>query len=285
MGGLVDHIVMMDSANRDAELHPYPNEFRVYFVRPLEDVSRCEVISAIVPNVRYNVTQENNAFAWEEMVGSALSSRSSRIPTGHYSTGDMAVVLQSTMNGLSAAPSQYPTYKAVHPYVVDYSPQTRSFVFETNDDSITQFRLLFSGIEDSCHALLGFDAADTIWNVQSGSRLTSTVHVGLLVQETYVLLSIAEFDRTLQLTGPSRDSDISKEVEFFAKIPLETDSGTMVYFHAPNSLSTSVMSREFKPPLGSLSSILVRWKNQDGSPLNTLIDNSLVLRFWTRTIA
>lgn len=90
-GSISRHLVI-DSRDRDYNLYPFSNDYRVEIPQEWKDIVSMELTLAQIPNTFYNINSKNNVFYISETSNSILSVN---IPEGQYDNN----LLIDTLNG------------------------------------------------------------------------------------------------------------------------------------------------------------------------------------------
>jgi len=78
----MDYVVYVDSNNRDSNLFPNSNSYTLYLSTPLRNISKVEVLSAMLPNVyssQYLTLDIQELRSTQTLVASALSTKANTI--------------------------------------------------------------------------------------------------------------------------------------------------------------------------------------------------------------
>lgn len=265
------YIVYADSTQRDTTLYPSGNTYTLHLTHPIKNVTRVELVSAVVPNTMYNLTGTSNILT--------IGTSNVFLNPGFYST-------TSLVNEFNASAQVAGTSMA-------YLSGEGRFIFYGSLTSLT------------CHTaeiakVLGLPLGTTnALNIASnpayathtvfGSsaryvKSTNIINLGL---NEHVWLDIAEFRtpstldaRQLITSSNVRTTQSNTAATSFALIPLDVSSGSFKSFKEHTDYRISV---EFPSRLDSLERLTIRWLDLNGTPLNFngLDINSFTLRIHT----
>jgi hypothetical protein len=181
-------IIDVDSSARDRDRFPDTDEYTVYFKNPLINVVRCDLLSAEVPNVAFNVDASNQKFAPEEVVGTnAPYVVAFEIQQGHYDITGLSNEIQRLLNIY--------THGIGSPYTVSSITSQNKVIFRAVAP-VTRFRLRFD-LDDNCSGLLGFGNDATPFNDTVASA--DPMYAKALLSPAYVDTS---GDHVVFLTSP-----------------------------------------------------------------------------------
>lgn len=225
-------LITVDSSFRDKAVFPNASDFRVYFPVPLTDVYKVELVSACLPNVSFNVTEDNHSFSWEEESSGNTNVLTAKVPTGHYTEYTLADELQRLMNAasLSSKDGNWPAYAILNPYSVTYDRVHNCFRFSLKYMVLDRFRLLFPG--GDLHELLGFDAGNTDWNLDN---MITSMRPTMVDISSYTFISSTELDDPLTLSFGSRNGSGPDTMRAFAWFPNSTSRGARIYHLWPSN--------------------------------------------------
>jgi hypothetical protein len=273
---MTEYIVYADSHQRDATLYPYGNAYTLHLTSPIHNVTRVELVSAIVPNTMYNLTTTSNVLVIDGTSNIWFN------PAFFSST-----TLVSVFNASKQVSSTVAT-------MVYLSSEGR-FMFYGSLNSID---CKTAEIAKLLGLPLGVTAASTIASnpeyashivYGSSTRYVKSAQVIDLGINEYVWLDVAEFRtpttldaRKLVTSSNLRTTQSNTAATSFALIPMDVTSGSFKSFKAHTDYSVSV---QFPSRLDSLERLTIRWLDLNGLPLvfNGLETNSFTLRVHTVT--
>lgn len=114
-------LLLIDSCDRDMQSSPSPNSYRFKLPKPYRNIVRFTLISAQLPQVMFNITNNNNKIDF--IVGESVYTTA--IDPGFYTGADLATEIQAKMNAEVAG------------WVVTYDASTRRLSFTNATDSWT----------------------------------------------------------------------------------------------------------------------------------------------------
>jgi hypothetical protein len=267
------YIVYADSTQRDTSLYPSGNAYTLHLTNPIKNVSRVELVSAVVPNTMYNLTGTSNILT--------IGTSNVFLNPGFYSTSTL--VKEFNMS------SQVPAATATLAYLC----QEGRFIFY---GSLTSVTCLTAEIAKVLGLPLGttnaLNIADnpayaTHTTFGSSARYVKSTSIIDLELNEHVWLDIAEFRtpttldaRRLISSSNVRTTQSNTAATSFALIPLDVSSGSFKSFKEHTDYRVSV---EFPSRLDSLERLTVQWLDRNGTPLNFngLDINSFTLRIHT----
>jgi hypothetical protein len=269
----MEYTLYADSLQRDTTLYPYGNTFTLHLTTPLKNVSRVELVSAVVPNTMYNIPISSNVFRINGTTNVWLNA-------GFYS---------------SCLPSQFNNSLQVSPGVatlVYLSAEGRFMFYGT----LTTIECLTPEISKILGLPLGVINTSLISSnpeykqhstYSTATRFVKSTNIINLGINEHVWLDIAEFRtprtldaRKLVTASNLRTTQSNTAATSFALIPLDVPSGSIKSFKEHTDYNISV---EFPSRLDSVERLTVRWLDMSGVPLNFngLDTNSFTLRVHT----
>lgn len=219
-----DHILVIDSRDRNYDDHPSPNSYRFSFDHPYDNIVSISLLSAEVPKSQYNVNSSNNKIYFQETNAQVSGGTflEATIPVGDYTLATLKTALESAMNGVGTAT-----------YTLDITTNAAQskVALSSTLGGVDLFNLLFNGgtenfgnktrsvyRDSSIGPVLGFNRTD---KTESGSY-TGDARVNLN-GDAYVLMKFTDF--------PYMDAGINSDgaQNAFAKIPLDTHTDNVKY--------------------------------------------------------
>ena len=246
-----DYYIVIDSRDRNNDLHPNPNNYQIDFDNVLRSVISIELVSAELPVVQYNINSNNNILHFDEG-GDELQAI---ISEGQYDTiADLTSALQDALNNTIGASTDY---------TVTYSTITRKITI-TKGSGI--FNMTFQGDSEtfvheqtrtkyptgSIGSIIGFSRT----NVTGSLSYTGNNQYNLS-GENYVLLYIKELENLESVSGNSVIHDT------FTKINLDANSSNNMKFY--KQLDEYISRVTFTPPMASIGQMIIKFYNYDGS--------------------
>ena len=269
----MEYTLYADSLQRDTSLYPYGNTYTLHLTNTLKNVTRVDLVSAIVPNTMYNITVGSNVLNISGTTNVWLNA-------GFYSS-----CLPSKFNSSLQVPAATATlvYLSAEGRFMFYGSLTSVECLTPEISKIlglplgvTNASLISSNPEYKQHSTYGA----AVRYVKSKSIINLSIN-------DYIWLDIAEFrtPRTLDarklITASNlRTTQSNTAATSFALVPLDVPSGSIKSFKEQTDYSISV---EFPSRLDSVERLTVRWLDMSGVPLNFngLDTNSFTLRVHT----
>lgn len=268
-------LVYADSTQRDVALYPAGNVFTLHLTNPLRNVTKVDLVSAVVPNTLYNLTDGSNVIAISGTSNVSLS-------PGFYSTSSLVSAFNSSLQVAGAIAKM--DYLSAEGRFIFYGSLT-SVLPRTNE--IAKILGLPGGVSAASSSIASNPvyANHTTYGT-SANYVKSAVIVDLNLNE-HIWLDIAEFRtpttldaRRLVSSSNVRTTLSNTAATSFAIIPLDVPSGSIKSF---KEYTDYTMSIEFPSRLDSLERLTIRWLDRSGVPLvfNGLDTNSFTLRVHT----
>lgn len=268
------YIVYADSTQRDTSLYPSGNTFTLHLTHPIKNVTRVDLVSAVVPNTMYNLSGTSNILT--------IGTSNVFLNPGFYSSSSLVSEFNASaqVSGTSMA----------------YLSGEGRFIFY---GSLTSLTCLTPEIAKILGLSLGttnaLNIADnpayaTHATFGSSARYVKSTSIIDLSLNEHVWLDIAEFRtpttldaRRLVSSSNVRTTQSNTAATSFALIPLDVSSGSFKSFKEHTDYRISV---EFPSRLDSLERLTIRWLDRNGTLLNFngLDINSFTLRVHTVTV-
>lgn len=268
-------IVFADSIQRDTTLYPSGNSYTLHLTNPLKNITKVDLVSAVVPNTMYNLTSTSNVLQ--------IGTSNIFFNPGFYSTSSLVSAFN---NSAQVSPGTA---------TMAYLCGEGRFVFYGNLTSVT---CLTSDIA----RILGLPLGTTTSLPMSSNQeyggmwplattyVASTSVVNMSINE-YVWLDIAEFRTPLTVDAKQLSLKAwgqvttagSTAATSFALIPMDVSSGVYKSFKENSDYRISV---EFPSRIDSLERLTVTWRDRYGNPLNFngLDTNSFGIRVHTAVV-
>ena len=247
-------IIFADSIQRDTSLYPSGNSYTLHLTNPLKNVTKVDLVSAVVPNTMYNLTSTSNVLQ--------IDSSNVFLNPGFYSTTSLV----SAFNASAQASA-----------TMAYLPGEGRFIFYGNLTSVTCLTSDISrilGLPVGTTASSPLSANQEFANMWPGATtyVKSTSVINLSVNE-YVWLDIAEFRTPLTLDARQLTQQAwgqvttsgSTAATSFALVPMDVISGSYKSFKENSDYRISV---EFPSRIDSIERLTVTWRDRYGNPLN-----------------
>lgn len=244
--------IFVSSENRDVSVWPSANTYVMDLVEPIRDVVEVSLISAVVPNTIYNITNGTNFIS---INGSNIS-----VAPGFYKQSQLVSALSNVPAGIT----------------VSFLAPEGKFMFQgANLTSVTVNT-------DEAAQMLGFGPTSPVTvNAVSdplypGTQTIKSIFVSDPLKQSYIFLNIDELNSTYVHDTRSSPYKASLMNYCFGVVPLDCEFGSFKIFKE----SDFKLPIRFKHPIPSLSRLTIRWVDKNGSPINFngLDDNSFVIR-------
>jgi len=265
-------IVFADSIQRDTTLYPSGNSYTLHLTNPLKNITKVDLVSAVVPNTMYNLTSISNVLQ--------IDTSNIFFNPGFYSTSSLVSVFNASGQVSSGTAT------------MAYLPGEGKFIFYGNLASVT---CLTADIAKLLGLPLGTTASMPISSNQefagtwplATTYVVSTSIVNMSINE-YIWLDIEEFRTPLTLDAKQLAQKAwgqvttsgSTAATSFALIPMDVSSGVYKSFKEESDYRISV---DFPSQIDSLERLTVTWRDRYGNPLNFngLDTNSFGIRVHT----
>jgi len=255
--------VLVDSRDRDADLYPNPNSYRIKLPSVLRNVTSARLVSAEIPAMFYVFSADRgNTQLRVSVAGGSPEEHTITIPDGNYTANTMALAIQTALNTTFTGTT----------FTVSLDQTTMRYTITNNDSIPIAIRCNegADGVSTGTYTwglgyYLGFEKT-----VLEGPAGTVTAPGILnLRPESYILLRIRDLDTVYQTGSDKRHS--------FAKIPFSVSSFGINFF---DKLLTDNIFNPTKERLEWLDIELVFY---DDSPVQFVGsgEHSFTLEFWT----
>jgi hypothetical protein len=264
-------IVYADSTQRDTALYPSGNTYTLHLTNPVKNVTRVDLVSAVVPNTMYNLTGTSNVLT--------IGTSNVWLNPGFYSTS----TLVSEFNASSQVTGTKLAYLCAEGRFIFYGALT-SVTCLTPE--IAKLLGLPIGTTDALAVDTNLAYANHTTYGAAANYVRSASIINMSVNE-HIWLDIAEFRtpttmdaRRLVTSSNVRTTLSTTAGTSFALVPMDVSSGSFKSFKEQTDYSMSI---EFPSRLDSLERLTVRWLDLNGNPLafNGLDTNSFTLRVHT----
>ena len=250
-------IIFADSTQRNTTLYPSGNSYTLHLTSPIKNITKVDLVSAVVPNTMYNLTSTSNVMQ--------VDTSNIFLNPGFYSTSSLV----SAFNTSAQVSSSLAT--------MAYMAGEGRFIFY---GSLTSITVLTSDMARMLGLPVGTTAAQALSTNREYASMfpgatnfvRSTSVVNLSINE-YIWLDIAEFrtsktagtgQLTRQAWGQVTTSGSTAE-RSFALIPLDVVSGSYKSFKENSDYRISV---EFPSRIDSIERLTVSWRDRYGNLLN-----------------
>src|SRR5579885_1226310 len=240
-------LLIVNSADRNTNYaYNTPTQFQIMFNKILENVRKVKLTNVILPNVIYNVTNNNNLFNF----AANNQAFSYYIPPGFYTITNLLTTLQNGLNNIGSA--QNPSFSFTLTF--SYTTQTITITCTTNC-------VIYFAVPGSCNSLLGFPYANqttnTTFNAPFAPSLINPVNLFLNIQELGINTKI-----------------LNNECTFY--IPLVNQNATLLYLNK-NDLGNQKI-KYFYPQ--NITTLTVTLTDENGNLINLLgLDWTFILEY------
>lgn len=271
----MEYVLYADSQLRDTTLYPYGNAYTLHLTNPIKNVTRVDLVSAVVPNTVYNLTGTSNVLR-------VSGTSNVWFNPGFYST----TTLVSNFNASGQVSGTTMVYLAAEGRFMFYGSLTSVECLTTEMATIlglplgvTPAQTIASNPEYKTHSTYG--SATNYVKSTSIVNLNTNENVWLDIKEFRTPLTLDA--RKLVTSGNLRTTQSNTAATSFGVIPLDVASGAFKSFREKTDYTISV---EFPSRLDSLERLTVQWLDRSGTPLvfNGLDTNSFTLRVHTVTV-
>ena len=248
-------IMYADSSKRDTSLYPYGNAYTLHLTNQIKNITKVDLISAIIPNTMYNMTATTNCFQ--------VDSQGVYLNPGFYSASSFVGAVNSSHQLTNST--------------VAYMPGEGKFVLY---GTFSQVNVLTSEASKVLGLPLGITYSTLInanqqlsntWTATS-TFVESTSVINLGTSE-YAWLDIEEFRTPLMtdarqlvtLSSGQSTTDSNTAASSFALIPMDVNSGSYKSFKEYSDYRISV---EFPSRIDSLDRLTIRWRDRQGALIN-----------------
>jgi hypothetical protein len=248
----IPFVLVVDSRDRNYDIYPNANQYRIRLPETIHNVIRVELIAAEVPRTQYNIDMRNNILHFIEETN-PTTELIATISKGEYTNSSLATAIKTALDTAG-----------VLTYTVTHNPTTNKYTISATGN----FKLLFEGTneqydvnntrstyrDNSIGNTIGFSRNDTDF----GTSFTSTNRVNL-GGEKYIYLKVNDFN-VINTTWQNHN------LKYFAKILFDDATLGGFEFYTNNSGFPNI--KYFSPPLGSLDTLDIEYRNYDGTLYN-----------------
>ncbi len=268
-----NHIIVIDSRDRNYDDYPSSNNYRFLFERPYDNVVSVSLLSAEVPKSQYLINSSNNKIYFQETNAQVLAGTylTATVATGDYTLSALKTAIETAMNTAGTAN-----------YTVDITTLAAQSKLSISSDltGVDLFNLLFNGgtetfgtktrtvyLNSSIGPVIGFSRTDrTGANSYNGDNRIN------LNGDSYVLLKFREL--------PYMDAGLNSDgiQDAFAKIPLNAHTDNVKYHNEGDYQ----LIRTFEQLLTRMDHLDVSFVNYDGNLYDfNGLENSITLKITT----
>src|SRR5579875_2133766 len=240
-------LLIVNSADRNVNYYyNTPTQFQITFNKILQNVRKVKLINTILPNVIYNVTNNNNLFNF----AANNNAFSYYIPPGFYTITNLLTTLQNGLNNIGSG--QNPSFS----FTLSFSYTTQTITITCTTSCVIYF-----AVPGSCNALLGFpyqnQTSNTTFVAPNAPSLINPVNLFLTIQELGINTKV-----------------LDKECTFY--IPLVNQNSTLLYLNK-NDLGKQVI-KFFYPQ--NITTLTVTLTDESGNLINLLgLDWTFILEY------
>lgn len=264
-------IVYADSTQRDSTLYPSGNTYTLHLTNPVKNVTRVDLVSAVVPNTMYNLTGTSNIltigtsnvwlnpgfYSITSLVNEFNSSRQVTGTTLGYLPGEGRLIFYGTLTGVTCQTAEISKILGLPIGTTAALPIASNPAYANHTTYGTSANYVRSS------SIINLGDAEHIWLDIAEFRTPTTMDA-----------------RRLVTSSNARTTSSNTAGTSFALIPMDVTSGSFKSFKEHTDYSMSI---EFPSRLDSLERLTIRWLNLNGEPLtfNGLDTNSFTLRVHT----
>lgn len=271
-----EHIIVIDSRDRNYDDYLYSNNYRFIFNSPYDNVVSISLLSAEVPKSQYLINNSNQKIYFQETNAQVSDGifLEANVAIGDYTLSQLKSAVENAMNAVGTAN-----------YTVDtqiLQPQNKISIISDLSGGVNLFNLSFNGGTEtfsnktrsiyrpnSIGPVLGFSRKDFI----GSSSYDGDQRINLN-GDSYILLRF----RDLPYMDAGLNSDGIQDA--FAKIPLNVHTDNVKY-HKEGDYQ---LIRTFEQVLTRLDHLDVSFVNYDGSLYDfNGLENSITLKITTLT--
>jgi len=263
-------LLFIDSNNRDSNIYQNGNYYVIHLTRPIKDVERVELVSAVVPNTIYNLTNGTAVITYNS---SSYDDENVTLDPGFYATNTLA----KTLSGLIPDSDLKVEYIISEGLFIFYNDQN-PFSIQVNSSEMANLLGMAQG-----QTLNSVTGLNTNWQTSHIIKSSTLVDFSL---NSYFFLDIAELKTPSHIDTGAMDSTtgtISGQNvnRAFAPIMMDVNSGTIKNFLENKDYKISV---EYPEPINSIDRLTISWVDRHGALLNFqgYNSNSFILRFYTK---
>ena len=256
--------IYIDSTKRTTTLYPSGNSYTMYIQNPMKNVVKVDLISAVIPNTMYNITN-SNIFSVKDLYSSAMSQV--RIDPGFYSAYTLSAAINNNQSNVNCN-----LFDTEGRFILSNVAYYQSGFAITNVSS-EFFSVASIGNQN---ATIGTSTLLPTY-MNSWAVISSNV-VNMGTVSNYIFLEIDELRPPFPIDAV-QDPVNSESFLKFATIPMDVISGGSKVFKEMSDYKISV---EYPTPIDKIDRLTIRWLDTDGNTLNFNggDHNSILLRFY-----
>jgi len=259
----------VDSRNRDSELYPSANSFRVHLQQPLREIERIELVNLRMANTRLTISQNVNCISFSSS-SIQTSMKTFTIPQGHYSPSELATEITGAISGITAATCEWRADLGRFLFSREQAT-TDAFFLQVNTDELRQILGFSTGGLYESQDVPSAPRADVIFQLFSNNdiyanrRILLSEQLSNYDQAGYVFLDIEEL-RNIRVESAGKLDSSGNVIGgggrlCFAPVLLNADPGGFQEFREN---SDCLMSIDFDPVVARLDRLSVRLRDQAG---------------------
>jgi hypothetical protein len=214
------YFMVVDSRDRNRSMYPNPSQYVIDVPCDISNIKTATLISAFIPNVDLNVTENENSF---QLVVEDQPPVQLQIPSGKYDGATLTTTLQGILAPYDAS--------------VSYNTTSHRFTFQHRWPQ-SSVHLDFAA-PNSAARQLGF--ARTVYPFDAGGDLLAPFVADLGANASYIFLTIGDFG-TIHGIGNAASSS-------FALLSCTNDQQVV---------SSEMFTKYFNPTMARLSKLRVR---------------------------
>lgn len=261
-------ILVIDSANRNTDKYPEPNNYTIRFPKQYKEVTSLELLVASIPNSGYVIESGHNLFHYQETTAQVLADEyyTVELPIGNWSISEIASNLATELTDQSTLEGNN------YIYTVTVNTHTNQITISQNNgsDPNAVFNMLFRGNIETCidgssrtlyrkgsiAKMLGFSKQD-----YTGSFSYTGDYAYDLVQDKYIVLDLGK-------NNSRTDSTNQTVQDSFCIIPLNLAVNNFQYNKDCDGIANDRYIKFFSEPIPSFEQISIKFLNSDGDLFN-----------------
>jgi hypothetical protein len=251
--------IYVDSSRRT---EPYGNTYTMYIPDPIKNITQVDLVSAVVPNTMYNITN-SNVFT--------IGTTHVQLDPGFYSLSSLNNILNNNQSVV--------TFSSLDGEGKIIASSSSSFSLTNVSSEFTNITKITNGSSSL--------AGSTLVQYSGKQIIKSNSVVDFHTTGNFVFLEIDELrppypiDAVSYSKDPSGNSNnfvFSESFRKFATIPMDTESGTLKTFKEMGDYKISV---NYQIPIDRVDRLSIKWLDTNGNILNFngVEQNSFILRF------
>ena len=262
--------IHVDSRSRDTTLYPFSNAYTVFLNKPITNVTRVDLVSAIVTNPFS--TNTSNAYLWLDITelrtpSTYTASKLTLTNVGPLASPTVGIVTIGTVNGTTISGQANQVYTNVASTATGNGTGARFTVTRSGTGAVSAVTVTTAGS--------GYSVGDTItisYTLVGGGSSTDNI--------TFPVATVTT--NQIQRNQPSSQTPATS----FAAVPINVAVNFQQTFREMTDYSWSVA---YPSRLDSIERLTIRWLDYQGSVVNfgnaqTYDPNMFILRVYTQVV-